>query len=165
MRQQDKILSRQKTRLNPIKSHSSSCGGGEGGTGEQNNRRWQHYKQDPMWLRERGGHAAWTNALNSLPFRSSAAPLRPALASLNHQRYVTGQTLGQKVKKAGSGIQCHKNVLGRQIQYTHTHFCYLVLGGGGEGQDTVISPVPSTWNLMNDIAVFTSLWERQTSFT
>lgn len=37
MRQQDKILSRQKTRLNPIKFHSSSCGGGGEGTGEQNN--------------------------------------------------------------------------------------------------------------------------------
>lgn len=47
----------------------------------------------------------------------------------------------KKKKKAGSGIQCHKNVAKRQIQYTHIHFCYLVLKKTkGEGQDTVISP-------------------------
>lgn len=35
---------------------------------------------------------------------------------------------GKKVlKKAGSGVQCHKKVVERQIQYTHTQFCYLVL--------------------------------------
>lgn len=97
--------------------------------------------------------------LEFLPFRSSATS---CARSAWHRLATSAKlqaTLGQQVKKAGSGIQCHKNVLGRQIQYTHTHFCYLVLGRGGkgEGQDTVTSPVPSTWNWMNRITVFTSV--------
>lgn len=47
----------------------------------------------------------------------------------------------------------------RQIQYTHTHFCYLVLKKKqGEGQDTVVSPAP-VHPEFNDTIVFTVMKE------
>lgn len=50
----------------------------------------------------------------------------------------------RRLKRQAVEYSVIKNVLGRQIQYTHTHFCYLVLKkkGGGKGQDTVIRPAP-----------------------
>lgn len=126
MRQQDKTLSRQKTRLNPIKSFIAPVVG-QGGTKLQNMIALQTGSYAAM--QERLPHCM-NKCLEFLPFRSPLVTsyARSALASLlTTNAKLQDKSQGKKVKKTGSGIQCHKNVVGRQIQYTHTHFCYLVL--------------------------------------
>lgn len=143
MRQQDKILSRQKTRLNPIKSFIAPVGVG----GEQNYRIFMIALQTGSYvtMQKRLPHCM-NKCFEFLPFRSSLVTchVRSALGSLlTTDAKLQDKSEGTKVKKAGSGIQCHKNVVERQIQYTHTQFCYLVLKKTkGEEQDTVISPAP-----------------------
>lgn len=84
MRQQDKILSRQKTRLNPIKFYSSSCGEGDRGTKQRNMTALQ--TGSCVAMQERRPHCM-NKCFEFLPSRSSATSCaRSALASLNQQR-------------------------------------------------------------------------------
>lgn len=86
---------------------------------------WWHHKQDP------------NATMHSCPSILFLWFLRGSpRVTANHKCYATGHIPGKEVKKAGSGIQCHKkNVVERQIQYRH--FCYLVLKKtNGKGQDT-----------------------------
>lgn len=80
-----------------------------------------------------------------LPFHSSLVTsyaVSPSI-TVNHKcqlSYRTNPRERRLKNKAGSGIQCHKNVAKRQIQYTHTLLIFGSEKTKGEGQDTVISP-------------------------
>lgn len=169
MRQQDKILSRQKTRLNPIKFHSSSCGGGGRGQGNKTT------EYDSITNRILCGYARavatwheqmlWILALALLcDFSCAVSPSITSPPTLGYRTNARDRRWRRQAVEYSVIKTCWE---GRYS--THTHISVIWFwrreGGGGEGQDTVISPVPSTRNLMNYITVFTWLWERQTSFT
>lgn len=157
---QDTILSRQETRLNPIKCHSSSWRWGN----KQNYGVFMIISQTgsydhitdrilstTIW---RGCQNTGTNTLYSCP-SVLAAP-----ESLNHKCYTKGQTLGQE-DNSRQWSTVSLNMWWKGQYSTCTQFCYLVRKkrrAKGKTQNQSHSWHPELSQLHQ---MFTLLWKRQ----
>lgn len=146
------ILSRQETRLNPIKSHSSSWGQGINKTTEY---LWSYHRQDPKRSYSKRLPNQRSKPFVFLPFCVGSSGV-----IVNHKFYAIGQTLGQDDNSRQWEYNVAKHVE-KQIQYTNSFVIKFwkqkkqTKTPKGQRARHRISPTPGTRNWVATLGVHT----------